>query len=158
MCLFAHKLESYLLLCTLPSGARITFHLLSCPISGRQLGTASCIMSAFFNKSAVLAALFLFLIHPVISYKRDITTWTITKCGVSPAGLISVHRRIDVDTGPQTFCYESICNSTEHGECACDAHLHDLEICMFDECLVATDYHNKFTPDLLESSALLGLY
>ncbi|KAH8768241.1 hypothetical protein F5883DRAFT_554237 [Diaporthe sp. PMI_573] len=78
-------------------------------------------MSAFPKRFAALAALFLFLIHPVISYKRDITTWTTSICG--------------------TFCYESICNSTEHGECACDTHLHDLEICMFDECLVATEYH-----------------
>ncbi|KAL2289818.1 hypothetical protein FJTKL_01129 [Diaporthe vaccinii] len=78
-------------------------------------------MSGLFRKFAAFTALFLLLVDPVVSYKRDVTTWNTTTCGLS--------------------CYELFCNSTEHGECACDTHRHDLETCMFNACLHATDYY-----------------
>lgn len=43
-------------------------------------------MSRFFGKFAAFTALLLVLfIDPVVSYKRDITTWSTASCGVSKA-------------------------------------------------------------------------
>lgn len=47
-------------------------------------------MSALFRKFAALVALLFILINPVAAYKRDITTWNTTKCGVSEAWSVKV--------------------------------------------------------------------
>lgn len=111
-------------------------------------------MSGYFKKSAALTALFLLLIGPVVAYKRDITTWNTTRCGVSKAKSVTFHfiEKGKLTQYLQRFCYELHCNTQEYGECACDTKLHDVEICMYDACFSATDYHSKFTP---HSSRLL---
>lgn len=144
----ASKPESFLLPLLLHRqifGARITFYVGFWHISRGHLCTPSGVMSGS-PMLAALAALLLFITRPVSSYERDINTWTTTECGVSPAFFTFFHRGHCTDTEIQTFCYESICNSTEYGECACDTHTHDLEVCMLDECPLATNYHSKFKP------------
>ena len=77
------------LACQLPSSALNKFLGHFSRFQEHQLDDLPRIMSRSFRRFAALSALFFFLIQPVVSYKRDITAWTTTECGVSDVASIT---------------------------------------------------------------------